>query len=337
MYTNSEHHLDEVYEKRRPTAPMPTPPADASAHLSTARRMSNTELDNKALGSRHSSNTEVYAPLGGRRSSRAEEYSGSAGAGLTGISVASLVQDNAHWQIAGTDEHDNAARAQSIFDAKEKAAEPATTGIARARANSRAEVNVRRSREASRDLSSYVGAPSQPLGLSARIAADLGVDNSAPQPHQEPKDETASLTKEHRSSRDQVDIAREHARAAAAMEVPKGLGSRRSTRDELLHAGGASSGALPQIAQSMSQLLSAELAAVRPIQQPEPEQNGEKDGADTEPRMSAIDRARRINLEASIARGDAPKRRPSRDVSDYINAGGEGISTRPTVSELLGH
>ncbi|KAJ1633501.1 hypothetical protein T492DRAFT_866593, partial [Pavlovales sp. CCMP2436] len=74
------------------------------------------------------------------------EYSGSAGAGLTGISVASLVQ--------------------SIFDAKEKAAEPATT------------VNVRRSREASRDLSSY------PLGLSARIAADLGVDNSAPQPHQ---------------------------------------------------------------------------------------------------------------------------------------------------------
>lgn len=137
-----------------------------------------------------------------------------------------------------------------------------------------------------------------------------------------------------------IELARQKALASSASagsSAPAGLalaGARRKS-------GPISSPVLDGVAAqfSVSSLLDPEFVAPPTIAEAEAAQqagDARSDGS-AQPPESAIERARRLNYDASIARGDAPKCRPSKDVAAYVHAGRTGPAHRPTVSELLGH
>lgn len=344
---------------------MPTIPAsvtpDFDAHLSAGRRacLHVKEAD----GAQHA---------GARRSLRSATYLHGGAPALSGLSVSELVQDGS---LSGYSSSLCAyARADDARPADGAPVPPPLSILQRARADSRSSAEMAAALERARRLPR--GPPpsiSPSLSLSALLGEEHnpsaheeglppgGADQAEPvrtraqrSPSRQPSATRGAahpprmprLSSIRAQPPTPLSLARQRALAAAA--PPAGLAlraQRRPSAEAMLRANPAARSEPMSVAALLDpQLVDAHTLREERAAADEPD-GGAKDkdqasaaaGNSAAPHESSIQRALRVNWEASIARGDAPKRRPSRDLSYLALASAAPTAPRVTASSLLGH
>lgn len=126
-----------------------------------------------------------------------------------------------------------------------------------------------------------------------------------------------------------LERARIDSRSEAAAKLS---GGRRSSRDVLLTAG------IPAPHMSIAAMIDPEFTSAPSLRDREEMPESSVTSPSLAAPESAIERARQLNYQASIARGDAPQRRPSLSQADLAaKLQASSLNARPVAATLLGH